>query len=237
MKKRTFKDLIIQESDDYIFINKPPFISTLEDRNDRENILKLAREYQPSLSVCHRLDKETSGILALSKNQNAYSHLAKLLEKRVVKKVYHAVVIGIHDFKNLEVNASITAMNGGIVKIDKQSGKKSLTIFDTIKAFKKNTLVACRPESGRMHQIRIHLALLKAPIVGDVQYGGKDFYLSSIKPKFNLKKGTEEQPLMKRVALHALSLQFPDIKGNDIKVEADYPKDFGVLVKQMELHS
>ncbi len=237
MKHPAFKDLIIDENDDYVFINKPPFISTLEDRNDRVNILKLARQYLSTLKACHRLDKETSGILAMAKNTNAYGHMTKLLEKRKVHKTYHAVVIGIHNFKNQIVNAPITTMNNGIVKIDKLAGKNSLTVFNTIKAFKRNSLVNCNPESGRMHQIRIHLALLKAPIVGDLQYGGKDFYLSAIKPKFNLKKDTEEQPLMKRVALHAVSLQFNDLVGNNIMVEADYPKDFAVLVKQLERYN
>ncbi len=237
MKRPGFKELIINENDDYIFINKPPFISTLEDRNTSINILKLAREYSSDLAVCHRLDKETSGILALSKNSFAYGHLAKLLEKRRVHKIYHAVVDGIHDFDNQIVDAPITALNSGIVKIDKTGGKKSVTIFNTLKAFKRNTLVACTPQSGRMHQIRIYLALLKAPIVGDIQYGGKQFYLSSIKSKFNLKRETEEQPTMKRVALHAVSLKFKDQKGQDIFVEADYPKDFNVLVKQLDRFS
>lgn len=237
MKRPRFKELIINENDDYIFINKPPFISTLEDRNNSINILKLAREYSPDLTVCHRLDKETSGILALSKNSMAYGHLAKLLEKRKVHKIYHAVVDGIHDFDNQVVDAPITAMNSGVVKIDKPGGKKSVTIFNTLKAFRRNTLIACIPESGRMHQIRIHLALLKAPIVGDMQYGGKQFYLSSIKSKFNLKKETEEQPIMKRVALHAVSLQFKDQKGQDIFAKADYPKDFNVLAKHLDRYS
>ncbi len=237
MKRPSFKSFIIKENNDYIFINKPPFISTLADRNDSINILKLAREYQPELTVCHRLDKETSGVLALSKNSDTYGHLARLLEKRKVRKVYHAVVDGIHNFDNQTVDAPITSMNNGVVKIDKIAGKKSITIFNTVKAFRRNTLVACNPESGRMHQIRIHLALLKAPIIGDLQYGGKDFYLSSIKPKFNLKRETEEQPIMKRVALHAVSLQFKDLKGNNVLVEADYPKDMAVLLKQLEKYS
>jgi 23S rRNA pseudouridine955/2504/2580 synthase len=84
-----------------------------------------------------------------------------------------------------------------------------------------------------MHQIRVHLALLKASITGDEMYGGRFFYLSSVKRGFNLKKSTEEEPLMKRMALHAYSLEFTILDGQRVKVEAPYPKDFRVLLKQL----
>ena len=84
-----------------------------------------------------------------------------------------------------------------------------------------------------MHQIRVHLARLKAPIAGDETYGGKLFFVSSIKRRFKLEKNTEEQPLIKRMALHAFSLQFQDLKGNSVTVVAPYPKDFQALLKQL----
>ena len=93
------------------------------------------------------------------------------------------------------------------------------------------------PITGRMHQIRIHLACLKAPIVADSMYGGKDIFLSELKKKFHLKQDTEELPLIRRVALHAHSLSFNLLDGSPIAVEAPYPKDFGVLVKQLEKFS
>lgn len=97
-----------------------------------------------------------------------------------------------------------------------------------------HTLVECRPVTGRMHQIRIHLTTLKAPITGDETYGGKPFFLSSVKRGFNLKKLTEEQPLVKRMALHAFALHFKDMEGRDHRIEAPYPKDFQALLRQME---
>lgn len=237
MKKFRFSDHIIFESDDYVLINKPPFISTLEDRNEAINILNQAKQYCKSAQVCHRLDKETSGILVLSKNTEAYSHMSTQFEKRVVEKTYHAVSAGIHNFQEIEVNAPITSLGKGVVKIDKVEGKMANTIINTLKAYRKATLIECRPITGRMHQIRIHLALLKAPIMEDLQYGGKHFYLSYIKSNFNLKKDTEEMPLIKRVALHANSIRFQDLKGNVIYQEAPYPKDFAVLLKQLDKYS
>ena len=121
-----------------------------------------------------------------------------------------------------------------MVKIDRQQGKIAETIFNTLKVYKNHTLVECQPITGRMHQIRIHLTCLKAPIVSDELYGGSMLYLSSLKKKFNLKQQTEEQPLVKRVALHAFSLTFKLMDGSPLTINAPYPKDLEVLVKQLE---
>ncbi|MEQ9423035.1 MAG: RNA pseudouridine synthase [Cyclobacteriaceae bacterium] len=237
MKNVKFEDLIIQETDDLIAINKPPYVSTLEDRKERINILKLAKNYCSNSQVCHRLDKETSGLLLIAKHANAYRHISIQFEKRRVEKTYHAMVSGIHNFKDHEIEAPIATLSTGVVRIDNIEGKKAKTIVKTLQAHRKTTLVECKPLTGRMHQIRIHLALVKAPIIGDLQYGGKDFYLSWIKPNYNLKADTEEQPLIKRVALHAFGLKFEGLDGKRVYLEAAYPKDFKVLVKQIEKHS
>ena len=94
------RDMILFEDNDYILVNKPPFLSTLEDRHGRPNLLGLAREYVAAAQVCHRLDKDTSGVLAIAKNPEAYRHLNMQFEHRQVGKVYHAVVDGIHNFKD-----------------------------------------------------------------------------------------------------------------------------------------
>lgn len=122
-------------------------------------------------------------------------------------------------------------LKDGIVKIDRQFGKIAETIFNTLDIYNGYTLVQCEPITGRMHQIRIHLTCLKAPIVTDELYGGKYLYLSTLKRKFNLKKDTEEQPIIKRVALHAHTLSFADVDGSAITNTAPYPKDMEVLVK------
>lgn len=234
MNKIDFKELILFENADYIVINKPPYVATLDDRNDPVNIIGLAREYNNAAQVCHRLDKETSGALAIAKNPDAYRELSMQFEHRKVNKIYHAVVDGIHSFKNLLIDAPIQVLQKGMVKIDYREGKPAQTKVNTLKAYRLHTLLECRPVTGRMHQIRIHLSYSKAPIVCDEQYGGKVFYLSSIKKRYNLKKDTEEQPLLNRVALHAYALEFDLIGGEKVKVEAPYPKDFSVLIKQLE---
>jgi 23S rRNA pseudouridine955/2504/2580 synthase len=228
--------MILTEDDDYIIINKPPNISTLEDRNDPVNILGLARIFNAQAQVCHRLDKETSGILAIAKNPEAYRHLSLQFQRRQVTKIYHAVVDGIQQFDNILVDKPIQKSKDGVVKISKAMGKPAQTYFTSLRAYRMNTLVACRPITGRMHQIRIHLSTIGAPITGDTLYGGRPFFLSAVKKGFNLKKDTEEQPLIKRMALHAYALEFKGISGQRMTAEAGYPRDLAALIRQLELN-
>lgn len=230
--KLNFDDLILFQDNDYVLINKPPFIATLEDRSTPENLLALAREKIADAQMCHRLDKDTSGVLAIAQNPEAYRHLSMQFENREVIKVYHAVVDGIHSFNDTLVDIPIEKQNDGSVRLSK-SGKSAQTYFSTLKTYKNHSLIECRPVTGRMHQIRIHLASVKAYITGDEDYGGKLFFVSSVKRKFNLKKMTEELPLMKRMALHAFSLTFSLLNGEKATVEAPYPKDFQALIRQL----
>lgn len=239
MKRIKFKELIIQETDNYIIINKPAYISSLEDRDKtRDTIKAMAQHYHSDAQLCHRLDKETSGVLAIAKNPKAYRHLALQFEKRKVTKIYHAVVSGVHDIQGILVNLPIKVLRKGNVCIDKLEGKPAETVFNSLRAFREHTLVECRPITGRMHQIRIHLSCLKAPIIADTAYGGKMFYLSELKKKrFNLKKDTEEQPLIKRVALHAHTLIFEDLDQKPLEATASYPKDIRALTHQLNQYS
>ncbi|GAB2782534.1 RluA family pseudouridine synthase [Rhabdobacter roseus] len=235
--KINFPDIILFENDDFLLVSKPPHLATLDERTaDRGgSLLRIAKEYLPDAQAAHRLDKETSGVLAFAKHPAAYRHLSMQFEHREVTKRYHAVAHGIHDLDSISVYLPILPLkNGTAVKIDRAAGKIAETIFNTLKVYRGYTLVECIPVTGRMHQIRIHLSCLKAPIVNDPQYGGEPIFLSTLKRKFNLKKDTEEQPLIQRVALHAHSLSFFLMDGSPLRVEAPYPKDFEVLVKQLD---
>ena len=236
--KVDFAALILHEDDDYILINKPPHVAALDERTPDKSgvsILRLAKAYSVDAQLAHRLDKETSGVLAIAKNPEAYRHLAMQFEHREVTKRYHAITNGVHNFEGISVYLPITSSrDGSYVKIDREKGKVAETIFNTLRAYRINTLVECMPITGRMHQIRIHLQCLKAPIVSDATYGGTPVFLSQIKRDFNLKQDTDEQPLMQRVALHAHSLTFAQLNGDALTVEAPYPKDFSALVKQLE---
>ena len=235
MKKTEFSRLILFENEDFFLINKPPHTATLDERHDDkgESMLRQAKAYWPDAQVGHRLDKETSGVLIFAKHPAAYRHISMQFEHREVTKIYHAVVGGIHDFKGDLVNLPILPLKTAVVRIDKLEGKEAETVFNTLEVYRSHTLVECIPFTGRMHQIRIHLQCLKAPIVMDELYGGPKIFLSDIKRKFKLAKDTEEQPLISRVALHARALNFALINGERQMVEAPYPKDMEALINQL----
>ncbi len=235
MKVPKFQDLVLFENDDLIVVNKPPFISSLDEREGGEiNMLRLAKQYSPDAQICHRLDKETSGALIIAKTPEAYRHISMQFERRTIKKVYHALINGSHRFNEMEVNLPILNLGNKNVTINKQEGKAALTVFNSLKYYKHYTLVECRPVTGRMHQIRIHLATQKASIAGDDMYGGKPVFLSEIKRGYRLGKDQEELPIMKRFALHAREVTFNMNDKTEITITAPYPKDFAALLKLLD---
>lgn len=122
-KKINFKDIILFENEDYVLINKPPYLSSLDERTQdkQQSILRLAKEYSADAQLCHRLDKETSGVLAIAKNPAAYRHLAMQFEAREVTKRYHAVSNGIHSFEGVSVYLPIAQLRDGTgVRIDRK---------------------------------------------------------------------------------------------------------------------
>lgn len=232
-QNKNFKDWIIFEDDDYLVINKPPFVSTLEDRTGTPSILQRATEYHSGCQVCHRLDKETSGALLISKHSEAYKHANAQFADRTVVKTYHAVADGIHNLVDEKIDLALHVAASGSVRVSR-IGKPSTTIVTSLERYKYHTLVECKPVTGRMHQIRVHMAAIGAPLAADLVYGGTDLYLSFIKKKYKPKFDKEERPLLARVALHAYSLRFEDFKGNTIEIQCPYPKDFKTVLRQLK---
>ncbi len=235
MKFPSLSDLILFENENLVVINKPAMLPTLEDRSlEGKSLQQLAKAWNAEAQICHRLDKETSGCIIIAKNPETYRFVSMQFEHREVDKTYHAIADGLFDFKDLEINLPILNLGQGRVKIDRKEGKKATTIINSIHFYKHYTLLACKPITGRMHQIRVHLASQRAAIVGDDMYQGKPVFLSDLKKKFKLGKDQEEQPIMKRFALHAYQIAFKITDNESIRVTAPYPKDFATLIKLLE---
>ncbi|UXP32575.1 RNA pseudouridine synthase [Reichenbachiella agarivorans] len=234
LNQNNISDIIVYEDDRYLVINKPTMISTLEDRSDPRNILSMFREVYPEITVCHRLDKETSGALLLAKDEEAYRAAALKFEAREVNKIYHALVEGRFTEDTIQVDMGLRVAGSGRVKVDPKRGKEATTLFRAKAYYGNYTLIEAKPISGRRHQIRAHLSYLEYPICGDTYYGGLPIFLSKIKKKYKLSDDKEERPLFDRVALHAYEIEINPFGDKIIKVACDYPKDMDMILKKIE---
>jgi len=223
---------IIAETDHWVAINKPPYVPSLPERGKytAESVLEWSRKRWPDSILCHRIDRETSGALLIAKDADTYRHVSIQFEKRQIEKIYHAIVDGVVEFQDFWVDLPINTDNLNNIKIDKQFGKLAQTHFQTLETFRHFTLLECKPKTGRLHQIRVHLSSQNAKIAADELYGSKTPMLSLVKRKIS----GEDRPLIQRFALHARELVFKDLENQTISIKAEYPNDFGVFLKLLD---
>ncbi|MFN0203177.1 MAG: RluA family pseudouridine synthase [Bacteroidia bacterium] len=235
MKHITFKDIILFEDDHIIVVNKPVGMASLDDKSIL-NLHALSKKYNENLQLCHRLDKMTSGVLLMAKTPEHYRHISIQFEKRLTHKYYWALVAGLHQFDGLVIDLPLLISTNNKVTVNKTEGKPSTTIITTEKHFKHYTLLKCEPVTGRMHQIRAHLATQKCPIVGDELYGGKNALLSEIKRHYKLGKFQEEEkPMNQGYMLHAHALEFTHPATEEkMRIEAPLSKNFEAVLKTLE---
>ena len=163
--------------------------------------------------IVHRLDANTTGVMVVAKSERAYSALKRAFRERTVDKRYHALVQGHPDPLRGTVDAPIGRHPSGDGRFAVVSdGRPSVTHYDTLEAFRAASLVSVHLETGRTHQIRVHMAALRHPCVGDLLYGAD--------PVLAARLGLTRQ------WLHAVSLTFTHpADGREVTFTSDYPAD------------
>ena len=187
-------------------------------------------EHRPG--IVHRLDRETSGVMLIAKNQEYFDYLKRLFKEHTIKKTYMALVAGRVPQKSGIINKPIGIKDGTIKRtvhtarakmireaITEYVVKKYFKVLDPIdeKKDREYTLVECRPQTGRTHQIRVHLASIGHPVVGDSLYGSKDNKIGGLDRHF----------------LHADSIEFANETGKRIKISADLPEELNVILDKL----
>jgi 23S rRNA pseudouridine1911/1915/1917 synthase len=237
------KPEIIYQDEAFLIVSKPADFLTIPDRFDPgiPSVLGfLKKDIGEPIFIVHRLDRETSGAMCFARTAEAHRDLSIQFEKREVDKRYLAIVEG--RFRETEgtVDAPLepNPQQGGTMRVGRD-GKPSRTDWKVLEQFNDHALVECKIHTGRMHQVRVHMAHIGHPLSVDPLYGRRSaFMLSSIKKRYKISKMQDEElPIMHRTTLHAhrLSLRHP-VTGEQMNFEVEPPKDFRALLNQLRKH-
>ena len=222
---------IIYEDSDIIVVNKPKGMVVHPANGNPDgtlanaimNICKdslsgIGGEIRPG--IVHRLDKNTSGAIIVAKNDKAHINLSQQIKNHEVKKTYIALVRGVVKENNATINMPIARSKKDRKKMDvDKNGKEAITHFKVLKRYKDCTLLEINIETGRTHQIRVHLSHIGYPIIGDEVY-------SNGKNKWNIVGQ----------CLHAKSLDFKHpITGKNMHIEAPIPEYFENIIKELDI--
>ena len=228
---------VLHETDDFLIVDKPinlvihPGAGISNGTLANGLLFKFPKlEELPRAGIVHRLDKDTSGLLVVAKNEKFRLYFIDLLQSRKVKKNYRAMVIGTLR-GNLEIDVPIGRDKNNRTKMTcREDGKEAITYVKSIESYGGYSLLDVEIETGRTHQIRTHLAHKKLPIIGDKTYNTRKIIAKDTPDE--LKNFIRSFP---RQALHAHKIGFklPDIE-DDVVFESKIPKDLKELITTLE---
>lgn len=190
---------------------------------DQETILDIFRKKYPKLEIAHRLDRDTSGVMLLAKNKKAHEFLKRQFQARTIKKTYHTIVSGWLKEERGVINKPIGRSPSDFRKYSASRGargemREASTRYKLLKRLgvkNKFTYLEVFPKTGRTHQIRVHMKAIDHPVACDPLYN----------PNKPCPKG------FSRMALHAKSIEFRDLRDRIVKVESPLPLIFRKMVK------
>ena len=238
---------IIFEDSDIIMINKPAGLVVHPGAGNTENTLvnalvnyckgtlsTIGGELRPG--IVHRLDKDTSGLLVVAKNDVAHINLSKQFSNHTINRKYEALVWGTLRPQKGIIKSYITRSNRNrqLMEVSQTKGKSAVTNYKTLEIFQNNkvptlSLIECKLDSGRTHQIRVHMTYKGNPIVGDKLYKKKNKKFKKIDVELNsIIKNIDRQ------FLHAKSLGFVHpLSNKEVHFEIPLPKNLSKLVKKL----
>ena len=201
----------------------------------RDNLSSVGGKLRPG--IVHRIDKDTSGVIVVAKNDTAHINLSQQFSNHTIKRTYEALVWGSLKPQSGKIREKISrsVKNRQLMAVRKEKGKMAITNYKTLKIFQnlnlpKISLIECQLETGRTHQIRVHMNFKGNPIMGDKSYGKSKKKFKKIDPKIENQINT-----FNRQALHAKSLGFLHPKTRkELFFEARRPEDFDALIKNLK---
>ena len=239
---------IIYEDKDILIVNKQKGLVVHPGAGNSKNTLAnaLAYKYKNNLSningklrpgIIHRIDKDTSGLLVIAKNNISHSNLSKQFSEHTIKRKYKCLVWGILRPLNGKIDTLISRnkRNRQLMTVSEISGKRAITNYKTIRSFfrediPKISLMECELETGRTHQIRVHLSYKGISILGDKQYGKKKLKFKKINKELAFLLNALQGQL-----LHAETIEFiHPTKNKWVKFKSELPKDFKKMQSFLE---
>ena len=239
---------IVFEDKDILVLNKPKGMVVHPGAGNYKNTLvnALLYKYKKNLSdingslrpgIVHRIDKETSGLLVIAKNNLSHANLGEQFSEHSIKRKYLCLTWGVVRPLNGKISTLISRdkKNRQLMTVSDINGKKAITNYKTIKIFNikdipKISLIECELETGRTHQIRVHLKYKGASLLGDKQYGKKNIKFKKINHEFYKKLNK-----LSGQTLHAKTLEFSHPKNNKwLSFNSDLPKEFKNILNLLE---